>query len=36
MKKIFSIHRMTNKYYQKHREKLRTEVCERYQSLSEE
>ena len=41
MKKIFSlhyfsIHRMKNKYCQKHTEKLRKEACERYQNLSEE
>ena len=27
---------MTNKYYQKHKEKLRKEARERYQNLSEE
>ena len=27
---------MTNKYYQKHKERLRKESCERYQNLSEE
>ena len=27
---------MVNKYYQKNKEKLRTEVRERYQNLSEE
>ena len=27
---------MVNKYYQKHKEKLRKEACERYQNLSEE
>ena len=27
---------MTNKYYQKQKEKLRKEACERYQNLSEE
>ena len=26
---------MTNKYYQKHKEMLRKEACERYQNLSE-
>ena len=27
---------MTNKYYQKHKERLQKEVHERYQNLSEE
>ena len=27
---------MTNKYYQKHKERLRQEARERYQNLSEE
>ena len=27
---------MTNNYYQKHKEKLRKEACERYQNLFEE
>ena len=27
---------MVNKYYQKHQEKLRKEVLQRYQNLSEE
>ena len=27
---------MTNKYYQKHKERLRKEVREKYQNLSEE
>ena len=27
---------MTNKYYQKHKETLQKEVCERYQNMSEE
>ena len=27
---------MVNKYYQKHKERLRKEACERYQNLSEE
>ena len=27
---------MTNKYYQQHKEELRTETRERYQNLSEE
>ena len=27
---------MTTDYYQKHKEKLRKEACERYQTLSEE
>ena len=27
---------MVNKYYQKHKESLQKEACERYQNLSEE
>ena len=27
---------MTNKYYQRHKEKLPKEACQRYQNLSEE
>ena len=27
---------MKNKYYQKHKERLRKEACERYQNLSKE
>ena len=27
---------MVNKYYQKHKEKLQKEACERYQNLSKE
>ena len=27
---------MVDKYYQKHKEKLRKEACERYQNLSDE
>ena len=27
---------MVNKYYQKHKERLQKEACERYQNLSEE
>ena len=28
--------KMVNKYYQRNRERLRKETCERYQNLSEE
>ena len=27
---------MTNRYYQKHKERLRKKACEKYQDLSEE
>ena len=34
-KLFFYIWKLQNKYYQRHKEKLQKEACERYQNLSE-
>ena len=33
---VFVYKKIVNKYYQKHKERLQKEACERYQNLSEE